>query len=207
MSRRRPLLEQPPLPSAQRADSEQIVAAVIAAAIELGPQATLAAIAAKAGVGAASLHRYFPTTAAIFAEVSRQSYRTLLEQIRALTNREDLELYAMVKLVCQAAIDGPGLSLEHRRRLNLELPLAWTTSTAEQVYAEVLEAAAGWIRKHVQPPPQDLEARVFVAFANIRGAVLMMLMFPSIAPPREALLPALADSVFLALTLDRQVSQ
>ena len=180
---------------------------MIAAAIELGPQATLAAIAAKAGVGAASLHRYFPTTAAIFAEVSRQGYRTLLEQIRALTNREDLELYEMVKLVCQAAIDGPGLSLEHRRRLNLELPLAWTTSTAEQVYGEVLEAAAAWIRTHVRPAPRDLEARVFVAFANIRGAVLMMLMFPSLAPAREALLPALTDSVFLALTSERPLGQ
>ncbi len=180
---------------------------MIAAAIELGPQATLAAIAAKAGVGAASLHRYFPTTAAIFAEVSRQSYRTLLEQIRALTNREDLELYEMVKLVCHAAIEGPGLSLEHRRRLNLELPLAWTTSTAEQVYAEVLEAAAVWIRAHVRPAPRDLEARVFVAFANIRGAVLMMLMFPSLAPSREALLPALTDSVFLALTSERPLGQ
>lgn len=44
--------------------------AVIAAAVELGPDTPLVLIAERAGVGIASLHRYFPTTAALFAEVS-----------------------------------------------------------------------------------------------------------------------------------------
>lgn len=50
-------LDKPPEPEARRADSRQIVHSVITAAIELGPNATIAMIAERAGVGAASLHR------------------------------------------------------------------------------------------------------------------------------------------------------
>lgn len=202
MTRRRPIIQQPPQPRAARADSEQIVASVIVAAIELGPNATLSAIAERAGVGVASLHRYFPTVAAVFAEVSRQSYRALLEQIRGLSARDDVDLREMIQLVCRAAIEGPGLSLEHRRKLNLEIPLLWSMAVAEPVYAEILEAAAIWIRNHVDPTPADLDARLFVAFGGIRGAVLMALAYPSLAPPAEALLPTLVDAAHFCITGD-----
>ena len=196
VSRRSPILEQPRQPAAQRADSEQIVHAVIGAAIELGPRATLAAIAARAGVGAASLHRYFPNTAAIFAEVSRQTYRTLLEQIRELNTRTDLDLYGMLAEVCRGAVTGPGLSMEHRRRLNLEIPLMWSMGTAEEVYAEVLDTGSKWIRAHLEDPPEDLDARVFAAFGMIRGTMLLTMTFPNLAPSLDVLLTTLTESVY-----------
>lgn len=193
--KRRPLLERPAEPIAHRADSAEIVRAIVAAAIDLGPQATLAEIATRAGVGAASLHRYFPSTAAIFAEVSRQTYRTLLDQIRGLTARTDLDLRAMVEELCSAVLAGPGLSFEHRRRLNLEIPLIWSMGVAEQVYTEVVDAMSVWIRKNVDPPPPDLDERLFIALSTLRGCTLVSLLYPNLAPPTESLLPVLVDSI------------
>lgn len=146
-------------------------------------------------MGAASLHRYFPTTSAIFAEVSRQTYRTLIQQIRDLTARTDLDLRSMIEAICQTAVAGPGLSLEHRRRLNLEIPLVWSMGVAEEVYAEVIDTVATWIRANVASPPEDLEVRIFVAFGMVRGCILMGLLFPGITPPSDRLLPTLVDSV------------
>ena len=80
---KRPLLGPPREPAPQRTDSQRLVDAIVAAAIELGADATLATIAERAGVGAASIHRYFPTLSSIFAEVSRRMYRQLGTLIRA----------------------------------------------------------------------------------------------------------------------------
>ncbi|MBL9024503.1 MAG: TetR/AcrR family transcriptional regulator [Myxococcales bacterium] len=200
MSRKRPVIQEPPPPAAHRTDSEAIVEAVIGAAIELGPQATLASIAERAGVGTASLHRYFPSTAAIFAEVSRQTYRQLLQQVRELTSRSDLDPREMVEAVCRVALAGPGLSLEHRRRLNTEIPLGWALPTVEPVYREVLDELVRWAKAHLPDPPPDLEARVFVAFGIVRGAVLLSLLFPALAPPMETTLGIVSATVYRTLT-------
>lgn len=190
----------PPEPVVQRSDSEQIVDAILKAAIELGPDAPIASIAERAGVGRASLHRYFPTTTAIFAEISRLMYRTLLDQVREITLRPGTDLRAVVEAVCDVALGGPNVSLAYRQRLNLEIPLAWSKDTAEAIYAEVLGELVGWIRRNVSDPPADLEARMFVAFASVRGVVLVSLLFPNLAPPKEALAPHVADLVVFALT-------
>lgn len=176
------------------------MAAIVSAAIELGPDASLASIAERAGVGRASLHRYFPTTMAIFAEVSRQMYRALLEQVRAITRRPGLRFEEVVEEVVAVALGGPNVSLAYRRRLNLEIPLEWSRETAEAIYAEVLGELADWVRKNHPHPPPDLEQRIFVAFASVRGVVLVSLLFPALAPPIEAIAPQVTDIVMHALT-------
>jgi AcrR family transcriptional regulator len=173
---------------------------VIAAAIELGPQATLSSIAARAGVGAASLHRYFPTTAAIFAEVSRQTYRTLLAQVRALLARTDIAPRDMVHEVCRLALQGPGLTYEHRRRLNLEIPLAWSIDAVEPIYAEIIGELAGWASSRLPTPPEYLHARLFVAFGAVRGVVLMGWLFPSMAPSQDEALAIVTQPIWEILT-------
>lgn len=200
MSRPRAPFVKPPEPTVQRADSEQIVEAILAAAIELGPDAPIASIAERAGVGRASLHRYFPTTTAIFAEISRRMYRTLLDQVRAITQRPGTDLRAVVEAVCAVALGGPNVPLAYRQRLNLEIPLAWSKETAEAIYAEVLGELAGWVRRNVTDPPADLEQRIFIAFASVRGVVLVSLLFPALAPPKEVLAPHVADIVEFTLT-------
>lgn len=175
------------------------MAAIVAAAIELGPDATLAAIAQRAGVGTASLHRYFPTTNAIFAEVSRQMFRTLVDQVRALTARPDVALRDLVGAVCGAALQGPNVSLEYRRRLNLDIPLSWSQVTAEEAYEELIDELVAWYVRNLPNPPSDLRMRIFVAFASVRGVVLVSLLFPRLAPANEEMVHHLTDTIVRSL--------
>lgn len=197
---RRPLMDPPPIPSPQRADSQQIVAAVVAAAIELGPDAPLSEIAERAGVGTASLHRYFPTVASIFAEVSRQMYRTVLEQVRAILAKPDQDLRSALREVCQTAFDGPGVSLDYRRKLNLDLPLSWSKGLAEAVYVEMLDEITTWLAGQLPDPPADLSTRVFVAFSYVRGSVLVSLLYPALSPSREVLIHHLVETLMQVLS-------
>lgn len=193
------MIKRPPQPAPKRSDSQQIVSAVIAAAVELGPDTPLVLIAERAGVGVASLHRYFPTTAALFAEVSREMYRTLLHQVREIMAREDLDISTTIAEVCRVVITEPRLSLEHRRRLSFDVPLEWSRDVAEQAYRDILEEVTGWLRRRLPVCPPDLADRVFVAFAAVRGAVLVSLLFPDISPPEERLIPQV--SLCVAKTL------
>lgn len=199
MARPRTPVSKPPEPLAKRADSEQIVASIVAATIELGPNAPLADIASRAGVGTASLHRYFPTRAALLAEVSRQTFRTLVDQVRELTARSDLSVREMVEAVCGLALRGPNVSVEYRREINLHMPTSWSIEIAERAYREVLDALARWIEKHHPSPPADLTARLFVAFAAVRGTVLLSLLYPSLAPAHSELERILPGTVLATL--------
>jgi len=198
---RRPVIKTPPKPAPRRADSQKIVSAVIAAAIELGPDTPLVLIAERAGVGIASLHRYFPTTAALFAEVSREMYRTLLHQVREIMERADLDVSAVIAEVCRVVITEPRLSVDHRRRLNFDVPLEWSRDVAEVAYRELLEEVTAWLQRRVVCPP-DIADRVFVAFSAVRGAVLVSLLFPELTPPEERLLPQVSRCVAVAIGLD-----
>jgi len=199
MARPRTPVSKPPEPLARRADSEQIVACIVAATIELGPNAPLSDIASRAGVGTASLHRYFPTRAALLAEVSRQTFRTLVEQVRELTSRSDLTMREMVEAVCGLALRGPNVSVEYRREINLHMPTSWSIEIAERAYREVLGDLARWIEEHQPSPPPDLAARLFVAFAAVRGTVLLSLLYPTLAPEQSALERILPGTVLAAL--------
>jgi AcrR family transcriptional regulator len=195
----RSVIKTPPKPAPKRSDSQQIVSAVIAAAIELGPDTPLVLIAERAGVGVASLHRYFPTTAALFAEVSREMYRTLLHQVRDIMAREDLDIATTIAEVCRVVITEPRLSVAHRRRLSFDVPLEWSRDVAEQAYRDLLQEVTGWLRRRLPVCPPDLDDRVFVAFSAVRGAVLVSLLFPDLAPPEERLIPQV--SLCVAKTL------
>ncbi len=192
------MIKKPPQPAPKRSDSHQIVSAVIAAAVELGPDTPLVLIAERAGVGIASLHRYFPTTAALFAEVSREMYRTLLHQVREIIARGD-DISTTIAEVCRVVITEPRLSLEHRRRLSFDVPLEWSRDVAEQAYRDLLQEVTGWLRSRLPVCPPDLEDRVFVAFSAVRGAVLVSLLFPDLSPPEERLIPQV--SLCVAKTL------
>lgn len=178
------------------------MAAVVAAAIELGPDASLVAIAERAGVGVASLHRYFPTTAALFAEVSREMYRALIEQVRGILARTDLSLPETIAAVCRVVITEPRLPPEHRRRLSFDVPLEWSREAAEAAYREVLADAQQWLARNLPRCPPDLEDRLFVAFAALRGTVLVGLMFPDLAPTEERLIQQVSTFVTQVLAVD-----
>jgi AcrR family transcriptional regulator len=196
---KRPLIDAPPEPAPQRTDSQQIVDAIIAAAIELGAGATLATISDRAGVGSASMHRYFPTLSSIYAEVSRRMFRMLLGQIRLALADRDRELRSIVRDVCRIAFAGSNVPLDYRRRMNLEIPLAWSQGSAEIAYREILDEVTAWLQQHLAAPSPDLPARVFVAFACIRGAVSMTLLYPSFTPELEVTIEHTTDAALTAL--------
>jgi AcrR family transcriptional regulator len=178
------------------------VSAVVGAAIELGPDASLALIAERAGVGVASLHRYFPTTAALFAEVSREMYRTLLRQVRAITGRSDQTVAETIAEICRVVITEPRLSVAHRRRLSFDVPLEWSRDVAETAYREILHEVVTWLARRLPGAPPDLEDRVFVAFAAVRGAVLVSLLFPDLGPPEDQLIAQVSRCVALTLGVE-----
>jgi len=193
------LIKRPPAPAPRRSDSQQIVSAVIAAAIELGPDTPLAAIAERAGVGVASLHRYFPTTAALFAEVSREMYRTLLRQVREITSRPDLPVAEATLEICRVVLTEPRLPIAHRRRLTFDVPLEWSRDVAEAAYREILSEVVRYLERSLPVRPPDLEERVYVAFAAVRGAVLVSLMFPDLGPPEDRLIAQVSRCVVQTL--------
>jgi AcrR family transcriptional regulator len=175
------------------------VSAVVAAAIELGPDAPLLLIAERAGVGIASLHRYFPSTASLFAEVSREMYRTLLLQVQAIMARTELDISETIAEVCRVVITEPRLSIEHRRRLSFDVPLAWSRDVAEEAYGNLLRLVTVGLQQRLPHAPPDLGERVFVAFAAVRGAVLVALLFPNLGPPEDVLIAQVSRCVALTL--------
>lgn len=193
------MIKTPPKPAPKRSDSQQIVSAVIAAAIELGPDTPLVQIAERAGVGIASLHRYFPTAASLFAEVSREMYRTLLHQVREIMARTDQDLGTTIAEVCRVVITEPRLSIAHRRRLSFDVPLEWSRDVAEEAYGELLRLVTRSLAERIPDHPPDLAERVFVAFSTVRGAVLVALLFPDLSPPEEQLIPQVSRCVALTL--------
>lgn len=199
---KRPLVDPPPEPTPQRSDSQQIVDSIIAAAIELGADTTLATIADRAGVGSASLHRYFPTLSSIFAEVSRRMFRMLLSQIRAALADSDRGLHAIAAEICRIAFAGSNVPIEYRRRMNLEIPLAWSQGAAESAYKEILDEVTSWLQRNLVAPPDDLAHRVFVAFACIRGVVSMSLLYPAHAPGIDTMVQRTTDAVMTILVGD-----
>ena len=77
-------LAPPQAPAPSRPESTAIVDALVAAALELGPDASVNAIAERAGVGVASLYRYFPSKASILAKHPAERYATALEMAAAI---------------------------------------------------------------------------------------------------------------------------
>lgn len=196
---KRPLVDPPPEPTPQRSSSQQIVDAIIAAALELGADATLAEIAERAGVGSASMHRYFPTLSSIFAEVSRRMFRMLLGQIRIALAERERELRQIVRDVVRTAFAASNVSLEYRRRMNLEIPLAWSHAASASAYKEILDEVTGWLAGNLVAPPPELAGRVFAAFACVRGTVSMWLLYPGDSPPLEVMIERSTDAAMAAL--------
>ena len=175
-------------PTPARSDSAKIVDAIVTAARELGdPEASVNAIAVRAGVGVASLYRYFPSKPAIYAEVSRRLQRDAMARIRAILEQPSLSIEEVVEACCRSAVQIPGIGPALRRSLNVAVPLSWTLSSARSMHMQLNGEIVQWLSTHMTPVPPDLSDRVFVAFAAARGIVLVATLLPEIAPTEEAL--------------------
>ena len=190
-----------------RRDAHEIVEAILVAATDLAsPEVTTNQIAARAGVGIASLYRYFPDRGAIFAELSRRLHRRFVVQMRAILAQPGLTVEEAVRAICKAAVSGPGVSRELRRCLNLLVPPSWSAESADETYAETVLETASWVSAKVATPPADLAERMFAAISVVRGIVAMAMLYPQWAPPDERLIE-LASAGVLAVLGDELTSR
>lgn len=151
--------------------------AVVDAALALPPDAPMATIARHAGVGEASLYRYFPTQGALHAELTRHFQRQFRDAVHAVTQTPDLSLEQGVRQICAVALMLPK---EWRRVADLAVPFTWSEAHANDVYGEVIALITTWAATQVTAP--DLATRVFIAFASVRGIMIISSMMPGLAP-------------------------
>lgn len=184
-TRKRAPLDPPSAPKPGRRDSEAIVTAIIDAALGLPPDASMATIAKRAGVGEASLYRYFPTRGALHAELTRRFQRHFRDAVQAVTETPNLSLEDGLRQICKV---GLMLPKEWRRIADLAVPFTWSESHATEVYGDVIALITTWISGRLPTAPADLSSRVFIAFASVRGIMIMSSMMPDQAPDVPQLL-------------------
>lgn len=185
-------LDKPERPRAKREDSKEIVEAILIAGRELALEGldgfSFRALAKRAGVGEASVHRYFPSKGALFAEVFRRQHLELADQLRHELRSAD-SLATAVRRSVAFFIDPDVEQVRVRTVLNMQIPLAWTidqlVEALEQTQAMMSESLRQW-----RPDLDDAEVkrRVFYALAYARGANLLRLQAASIAPPGDDIL-------------------
>jgi AcrR family transcriptional regulator len=176
-----------PEPNPTRSDSVAIVDAVVRAVVELDDvDASMNAIAVRAGVGVASLYRYFPNKPAIYAELSRRLQRDFAARLRAVLDAAHTVVDA-IEGCCRLSVFVPGLSPTLRRALNLSVPLSWSQDNASATFRAAIVEMTSWLAGRMSPVPPDLEDRVFVAFSAGRGLVMISRLLPEQAPDDEAL--------------------
>jgi AcrR family transcriptional regulator len=160
------------------------VQAIIDAALALSPDAAMATIAKRAGVGEASLYRYFPTQGALHAELTRWFQRRFREAVQQVTETPNLSLEDGLRQICALALMLPK---EWRRVADLAVPFTWSESHANEVYGDVIALITAWAATRLPGPPPDLTTRVFIAFASVRGIMIISSMMPHLAPDDGAL--------------------
>lgn len=202
MDRRPPrkrALQAPARPAPARADSKQIVDAVLDAVVMLPIGAPLKAIADRAGVGVASLHRYFPTRAAIYAELSRRMQRDFVTFLRATLAAPATSATNILEALCRFAVSVPR---PLRAVLNLDVPFAWTEDNATAWFSTAVDEITGWLAARMPAPPPDLRHRVFAAFAVVRGITIYSTMMPDASLDDDALVRLMLPSVRAQIDLD-----
>lgn len=151
------------------------------------PEASIHVLADRAGVGVASIHRYFPNKGAIYAEISRRLHRRFLGQMREVLQHPPGDLPAVVRRVCELAVHEQGVSPALRRCLNVNVPVSWSQDSADDVYVTIVREITAWLAATMPNPPPDLAERTFIAFAAVRGLTVMSMVFPELAPTGDKL--------------------
>lgn len=186
--KKRPLARPDP-PRATRSDSKAIVEAILIAGEELAAQGleevTVAAIATRAGVGTASVHRYFRDKGALFAELFRRQHTRILDRLAAaLAASTTLDEATRKTIESFAGFDEQEAGL--RRALNVDVPLSWSLDELASVLDRTLDILFDGVRPYLLSLPEPvLRERLFHAVGVVRGTVMLRLLRPERAPPTE----------------------
>lgn len=186
MSRR---VDKPPVPpSPSRSDSRAIVEAIVEATKELLAKGdcTMNSIARRAGVGVASLYRYFPDKAALITEVFRRQHWVLEESILAhLDHQTNLE--GVVKS-CVHSFLRIEQEVSLRRTLYFDIPIAWTLDIMTATTQRMLESFAIKVADFLPDVPSaEIRQRVFHSMSIARGMGQLRILLPDIAPDQRQL--------------------
>jgi AcrR family transcriptional regulator len=194
-------LAAPPAPTPRRLEGEEIVNAVVTATIELDdPEASVNAIADRAGVGVASLYRYFPSKPAIYAEISRRVQAEFAAGIRAVLADPSHDLRSAIAACCRVAIAVPA-SPTLRRHLHLAVPGAWIYPELAAGVRDLVAEMTAWLEPRLRAPPPDLAARIFVGFAAARGAIQLAALVPALRPSDDELVELITRGALAYLDL------
>ncbi|MGE0792041.1 MAG: TetR/AcrR family transcriptional regulator [Sandaracinaceae bacterium] len=179
-----------------RADSKEIVEAILDAATFLAtkglPHVTTNAIAKRAGVGVASVYRYFPNKEAIFAEIARRRHEAYLHALRAelATSRPLREgVEGLVRLL---AVRDPA-DEAIRRMLNVDVPLRWSLREARTTETAVVDGITRWLAERHGIDGDGVRDRVFLLFGATRGVMGLRLLHAHRAPADEVLVEGLVE--------------
>jgi len=197
-------LSAPPPPKARRSDSQAIVEAILQAAAELGTEAPVQDIAERAGVGVASVYRYFPGKDAIAAELGRRAYTAIVDAMRQALDAAETPDDAILAC-CALALEAPFSPDPVRRHVNTTVPFTWLGEAPERMFVELIElftfASARW----VDQPEEERRLRAHTAISMVRGVTHARLLLPHLAPPLEDVLPMLQTSLRACLGIQPEI--
>lgn len=201
-ARRKPL--RPKIPGRQ--DSKKVVEAIIAAATELLQTGGLESfttnhIAERAGVGVASVYRYFANKEAIIAEIDHRNRRENAEQMKAALALLEDDFGEALRGMLRHFLDVSGPRGRLRRTVVSEVPLSWVAPNAAATLESLIVACTGSLAKLLPTVPvPEIRRRLHVAFHAVQGVAIGQLVFPLADLDLEAAV-SLMEPMVLAVLL------
>jgi AcrR family transcriptional regulator len=138
---------------------ERVLEAAKAVFSQGGPEASLEAVARRAGVGIGTLYRHFPTREALYEAVYRREVEQLVELARDLDGRmapvEALRCWLRAGVEFMATKKGMSAALALAAHRSSEL-VAYSLDQLTRAVAELLERAVAADEIRVDIGPEDL---------------------------------------------------
>lgn len=180
--------------------------AIIAAATELLQTGGLESfttnhIAERAGVGVASVYRYFANKEAIIAEIDHRNRRENAEQMKAALALLEKNFVDALRGMLRHFLDVSGPRGRLRRTVVSEVPLSWVAPNAASTLESLIVACTGSMKKlHPTVPVPEIRRRLHVAFHAVQGVAIGQLVFPLADLDLEAAV-SLVEPMVLAVLL------
>ncbi len=184
----------------RRASEDVVDSILIAAAALIGEMGNLADVttnhvAERAGVSIGSLYRYFPDKESIVAALDLRHRRaSAVRFLRSLADFETDFVGALRRAVRSFIEDGPEPHV--RAALMRDVPAAWVSSNARQIWSEVVElAASSLVRIRPQLSMDEARTRVFYGIHAAQGLSAGLLLWPVDGVTRERIIEMLAQQL------------
>lgn len=190
----------PQRPDPRRADSKAIVAAILEATVALPPDASVNAIAERAGVGIASLYRYFPNREAILAELGRNLHSRVEPMAREIL-RQASSLEQAIEGCCRLGLERSYGERHIIEFLAAQMPYTWHQQEAEAINRVMLRLVVETLDRFLVGTPDQMHARAFSMVMMVRGVSTWRTLLPELAPSVEACSRPL-QAALLACALD-----